>query len=117
MRAITGKPIKLLGVGEKMDAIEDFHPARLADRILGMGDIVSLVEKAAQSIDMAQAAKMAEKMRKGVFDLNDLSDQLAQHEDPAKIQFDSRRGPQPFQSGASSRQARRLQTQTLSRAG
>ena len=80
MRAVTGKSIKLLGVGEKMDALEDFHPARLADRILGMGDIVSLVEKAAQSIDMAQAAKMAEKMRKGVFDLNDLSEQLAQIE-------------------------------------
>ena len=69
MRAVTGKPIKLLGVGEKMDAIEDFHPRRLADRILGMGDIVSLVEKAAENIDMAKAAKMAEKMRKGVFDL------------------------------------------------
>src|SRR5277367_1795662 len=80
MRAVTGKPIKLLGTGEKMDAIEDFHPARLADRILGMGDIVSLVEKAAQNIDMAQAAKMAEKMRKGVFDLNDLSEQLSQIE-------------------------------------
>ena len=80
MRAVTGKPIKLLGIGEKMDAIEDFHPARLADRILGMGDIVSLVEKAAQNIDMAQAAKMAEKMRKGVFDLNDLSEQLSQIE-------------------------------------
>src|ERR1700704_2188258 len=80
MRAVTGKPIKLVGTGEKMDAIEDFHPARLADRILGMGDIVSLVEKAAQNIDMAQAAKMAEKMRKGVFDLNDLSEQLSQIE-------------------------------------
>ena len=80
MRAVTGKPIKLLGVGEKMEAIEDFHPARLADRILGMGDIVSLVEKAAQNIDAAQAAKMAEKMRKGVFDLNDLSEQLGQIE-------------------------------------
>ena len=80
MRAVTGKPIKLLGIGEKMDAIEDFHPARLADRILGMGDIVSLVEKAAQTIDAEQAAKMAEKMRKGVFDLNDLSEQLAQIE-------------------------------------
>jgi signal recognition particle subunit SRP54 len=80
MRSVTGKPIKLLGIGEKMDAIEDFHPARLADRILGMGDIVSLVEKAAQNIDAAQAAKMAEKMRKGIFDLNDLSDQLAQIE-------------------------------------
>ncbi len=80
MRAVTGQPIKLLGVGEKMDAIEDFHPSRLADRILGMGDIVSLVEKAAQSIDAQQAAKMAEKLRKGVFDLNDLSEQLAQIE-------------------------------------
>jgi len=80
MRAVTGKPIKLLGVGEKMDALEDFHPARLADRILGMGDIVSLVEKAAQTIDAEKAAKLAEKMRKGVFDLNDLSDQLAQIE-------------------------------------
>jgi signal recognition particle subunit SRP54 len=80
MRAVTGKPIKLLGVGEKMDALEDFHPSRLADRILGMGDIVSLVEKAAQNIDAAQAAKMAEKMRKGVFDLDDLSEQLAQIE-------------------------------------
>jgi signal recognition particle subunit SRP54 len=80
MRAVTGKPIKLLGVGEKMDALEDFHPQRLADRILGMGDIVSLVEKAAQNIDAAQAAKMAERMRKGVFDLNDLSDQLKQIE-------------------------------------
>jgi signal recognition particle subunit SRP54 len=80
MRAVTGKPIKLLGVGEKMDAIEDFHPRRLADRILGMGDIVSLVEKAAENIDMAQAAKMAEKMRKGVFDFTDLSEQFAQIE-------------------------------------
>src|SRR5580698_10604516 len=80
MRAVTGKPIKLLGIGEKMDALEDFHPQRLADRILGMGDIVSLVAKAAQNIDAAQAAKMAERMRKGVFDLNDLSDQLKQIE-------------------------------------
>jgi signal recognition particle subunit SRP54 len=80
MRSVTGKPIKLLGVGEKIDALEDFHPARLADRILSMGDIVSLVEKAAETIDAGQAAKMAEKMRKGVFDLNDLSEQLAQIE-------------------------------------
>ncbi|HEY1940588.1 MAG TPA: signal recognition particle protein [Roseiarcus sp.] len=80
MRAVTGRPIKLLGVGEKMDALEDFHPQRLADRILGMGDIVSLVEKAAETIDAQQAAKMAEKMRKGVFDLSDLSEQLAQIE-------------------------------------
>ena len=80
MRAVTGKPIKLLGVGEKMDALEDFHPRRLADRILGMGDIVSLVEKAAEQIDMDQAAKMAEKMRKGVFDLDDLANQFSQIE-------------------------------------
>ncbi len=80
MRAVTGRPIKLLGVGEKMDALEDFHPQRLADRILGMGDIVSLVERAAETIDAAQAAKMAEKMRKGVFDLSDLSEQLSQIE-------------------------------------
>src|SRR5690348_2073812 len=72
MRAVTGKPIKLIGVGEKMDALEDFHPARIADRILGMGDIVSLVEKAAQTIDMEKAARTAERMRKGAFDLNDL---------------------------------------------
>jgi signal recognition particle subunit SRP54 len=80
MRASAGKPIKLIGVGEKMDALEDFHPQRLADRILGMGDIVSLVEKAAETIDAEKAAKMAERMRKGVFDLDDLSDQLAQIE-------------------------------------
>ncbi|MEJ0011140.1 MAG: signal recognition particle protein [Bauldia sp.] len=78
MRAVTGKPIKLLGVGEKLDALEDFDPARVAGRILGMGDIVGLVEKATQNIDMAKAAKAAEKMRKGVFDLDDLSEQLKQ---------------------------------------
>jgi signal recognition particle subunit SRP54 len=78
MRAVTGKPIKLVGVGEKMDALEDFHPERVAGRILGMGDIVSLVEKAAQSIDQEKAAQMARKMAKGAFDLDDLSDQLKQ---------------------------------------
>jgi signal recognition particle subunit SRP54 len=76
MRAVTGKPIKLIGTGERMDALEDFHPARIADRILGMGDIVSLVEKAAASIDREQAARVAEKMRKGAFDLTDLREQL-----------------------------------------
>ena len=80
MRAVTGKPIKLLGTGEKMDALEDFHPGRVANRILGMGDIVSLVEKAAESIDAEKAMRIAEKMRKGKFDLEDLSDQLAQVE-------------------------------------
>src|SRR5271169_39099 len=78
MRAVTGKPIKLIGTGEKIDAIEDFHPARIADRILGMGDIVSLVEKAAATIDAEKAARVAEKMRKGAFDLSDLREQLTQ---------------------------------------
>src|ERR1700744_999369 len=78
MRAVTGKPIKLLGTGEKLDAIEDFYPSRIADRILGMGDIVSLVEKAAQTIDAEKAARVAEKMRKGAFDLSDLREQIVQ---------------------------------------
>jgi signal recognition particle subunit SRP54 len=78
MRAVTGKPIKLLGTGEKLDAIEDFYPARIADRILGMGDIISLVEKAATNIDAEKAARVAAKMRKGSFDLADLREQLAQ---------------------------------------
>ena len=78
MRAATGKPIKLIGVGEKMDALEDFHPSRIADRILGMGDIVSLVEKAAQNVTAEDAAKMAKKLKKGVFDLEDLRSQLMQ---------------------------------------
>ena len=80
MRAVTGKPIKLIGVGEKWDALEDFHPQRIAGRILGMGDVVSLVEKAAQTIDMQKAQAIAQKMRKGAFDLEDLSDQLKQME-------------------------------------
>ena len=78
MRAVTGKPIKLIGTGEKMDELEEFHPKRIADRILGMGDIVSLVEKAAETIDAEKAAAMALKMQKGLFDLNDLSEQLGQ---------------------------------------
>jgi signal recognition particle subunit SRP54 len=78
MRAVTGKPIKLIGTGEKTDALEDFHPARIAGRILGMGDIVSLVEKAAASIDAEKAARAAEKMRKGQFDLADMREQLLQ---------------------------------------
>jgi signal recognition particle subunit SRP54 len=78
MRAVTGKPIKLVGTGEKLDALEDFHPSRIADRILGMGDIVSLVEKAAATIDAEKAMRTAERMRKGAFDLNDLREQLDQ---------------------------------------
>jgi len=77
MRAITGKPIKLIGTGERMDALEDFDPGRIAGRILGMGDIVALVEKAATSIDREQAMRAAERMRKGQFDLSDLREQLA----------------------------------------
>ncbi|TJV89459.1 MAG: signal recognition particle protein [Mesorhizobium sp.] len=78
MRAVTGKPIKLIGTGEKMDGLEEFHPKRIADRILGMGDIISLVEKAAENIDAEQAAAMAKKMQSGKFDLNDLAGQLQQ---------------------------------------
>ncbi len=78
MRAVTGKPIKLIGTGEKTDALEDFHPSRIAGRILGMGDVVSLVEKAAAHIDAEKAARAAEKMRKGQFDLSDLREQLMQ---------------------------------------
>src|ERR671928_1576151 len=78
MRAVTGKPIKLIGTGERMDALEEFDPARIAGRILGMGDIVSLVEKAAATIDAEKAARVAEKMRKGAFDLADLREQLKQ---------------------------------------
>jgi signal recognition particle subunit SRP54 len=80
MRAVTGKPIKLIGTGEKIDDLDDFHPARIAQRILGMGDIVSLVEKAAQTIDAQKAQAIAENMRKGKFDLNDMAEQLAQVE-------------------------------------
>ncbi|WP_321344234.1 signal recognition particle protein [Breoghania sp.] len=80
MRAVTGKPVKLVGTGEKSDALEEFHPGRIADRILGMGDIVSLVEKASEAIDAEQAAKMAKKLKKGEFDLDDLSEQLQQME-------------------------------------
>jgi len=78
MRAVTGKPIKLMGTGEKIDALEDFHPERIAGRILGMGDVVSLVEKAAETIDQEEAKKIAAKMQKGSFDLDDLAEQLKQ---------------------------------------
>src|SRR6185503_9701384 len=78
MRAVTGKPIKLIGTGEKLDALEDFDPARIAGRILGMGDVVALVERAAATIDAEKAMRTAEKMRKGAFDLGDLREQLAQ---------------------------------------
>ena len=78
MRAVTGKPIKLIGTGEKLDALEEFDPARIAGRILGMGDIIALVEKAAANINAEKAMRTAEKMRKGAFDLGDLREQLTQ---------------------------------------
>lgn len=78
MRAVTGKPIKFAGIGEKLDQIEPFHPSRVAGRILGMGDVVSLVEKAAQAIEQEDAEKMAARLAKGQFDMNDLRSQLAQ---------------------------------------
>ncbi|MES2989289.1 MAG: signal recognition particle protein [Pseudomonadota bacterium] len=78
MRAVTGKPIKFAGMGEKLDAIEPFHPKRVAGRILGMGDVVSLVEKAAEAIDADEAERMQARLSKGQFDMNDLRGQLAQ---------------------------------------
>ncbi|MFO1259766.1 MAG: signal recognition particle protein [Sphingomonadaceae bacterium] len=78
MRFVTGAPIKFAGTGEKLDAIEPFHPARVSQRILGMGDVVSLVEKAAEVIDAEEADKLAKKMAKGQFDLNDMRMQLKQ---------------------------------------
>ncbi|MGI8704826.1 MAG: signal recognition particle protein [Sphingomicrobium sp.] len=78
MRAVTGKPIKFAGVGEGLDALEAFHPERIAGRILGMGDVVSLVEKAAETIKMDEAEKLAAKMAKGKFDLDDLRSQIQQ---------------------------------------
>lgn len=78
MRAVTGKPIKFAGVGEKLDALQPFHPERMASRILDMGDVVSLVEKAAEVVDRDQAEKMAKKLQKGRFDLADLRSQLEQ---------------------------------------
>lgn len=78
MKAVTGKPIKFAGVGEKLEDFEPFHPERLASRILGMGDIVSLVEKAQEAVDLEQAEKMAEKLKKQQLDLQDFLDQLQQ---------------------------------------
>ena len=78
MRSVTGCPIKLIGVGEKMDAIEVFHPDRIANRILGMGDVVSLVEEASETIKKEDAEKLDKKIKKGQFTLDDLSKQLGQ---------------------------------------
>jgi signal recognition particle subunit SRP54 len=79
VRQVTGKPIKFLGVGEKTEALDPFHPDRLASRILGMGDVLSLIEEAEQKVDRAKAEKLARKVKKGKkFDLEDLRDQLQQ---------------------------------------
>lgn len=78
MRSVTGCPIKLVGTGEKLDALEDFHPDRIASRILGMGDVVSLVERAAENIEQDEAEKLAAKLEKGRFDLDDLAAQFRQ---------------------------------------
>jgi signal recognition particle subunit SRP54 len=78
LRQVTGVPIKYIGVGEKLDALEPFHPDRLAQRILGMGDVLSLIERAQEHVDQAQAAKLQQKVVKGEFDLQDFMDQMAQ---------------------------------------
>ena len=78
MRAVTGRPIKFVGLGEKINAFEEFHPERVAGRILGMGDIVSLVEKAQETIEVEQAEKMMKRMKKGMFNMNDLKAQIEQ---------------------------------------
>lgn len=80
MRAVTGRPIKFLGLGEKLEALEPFHPDRLAGRILGMGDVVSLVEKAMENIEQDEAEKLAKRIEKGKFDLNDMLSQFKQVE-------------------------------------
>jgi signal recognition particle subunit SRP54 len=78
IRHITGKPIKFMGVGEKIDALEPFHPDRVASRILGMGDILTLVEEASRNLDKSKAEKLTKKLKKGAFDLVDFRDQLKQ---------------------------------------
>jgi signal recognition particle subunit SRP54 len=78
LKAVTGKPIKFAGVGEKLDAFEPFHPERMASRILGMGDVVSLVEKAVEAVDLDEAKRLEERMRKGQFTMEDFLEQLRQ---------------------------------------
>jgi len=78
LKAVTGKPIKFVGVGEKSEDFEPFHPERMAQRILGMGDVVTLVEKAAEAVDLDDAKRLEEKLRKGQFTLEDFLDQLRQ---------------------------------------
>ena len=78
MRAVTGKPIQFVGLGEKLDALEEFHPDRIAGRILGMGDIVALVEKAQETLEIEAAERMMKRFQKGQFNMNDLKGQLQQ---------------------------------------
>ena len=78
MRSVTGCPIKLLGTGEDLDALEAFHPDRIASRILGMGDIVGLVEKATETVEQEEAERLAAKMQAGAFDLDDMASQMRQ---------------------------------------
>ena len=86
MRSITGAPIKFSGSGEKLDALEEFHPERVAGRILGQGDVVGLVERAAEIVDEEEAEKLAKKMAKGTFDLDDFAAQLKQLNKMGSIQ-------------------------------
>ncbi|HEY9548647.1 MAG TPA: signal recognition particle protein [Kiloniellaceae bacterium] len=105
MRAVTGCPIKLIGVGEKLDALEGFHPDRVASRILGMGDVVSLVEKAAEGIEQEEAEKLARKLQKGTFDLDDFAKQLQQMQKMGGLS--SLMGMLPGMSGAQMQQMKK----------
>ena len=78
VRAVTGRPLKFVGMGEKLDALEAFHPDRMASRILGMGDVMSLIEKAQETVDRDEAEKLAKKLKKNSFDLDDFRSQLKQ---------------------------------------
>jgi signal recognition particle subunit SRP54 len=78
VKQVTGKPIKFSGTGEKLDDIEPFHPGRMASRILGMGDVLTLIEKAQDTVDEKEAEKLAKKMQQNAFDMNDLLDQMQQ---------------------------------------
>lgn len=86
VKYVTGKPIKFIGTGEKMDAIEPFHPDRMASRILGMGDMLSLIEKAEQNFDMKKAAELEEKLRKSRFTLTDYLEQMSQIKNMGSIE-------------------------------
>ena len=86
VKAVTGKPIKFIGVGEKLDQIEPFHPGRMASRILGMGDVLSLIEKAEQAIDQKKAAELEERLRQNKFTLTDFYEQLSQIKNMGSLQ-------------------------------